>query len=299
MLLLIYFIYTWRWLEKHTKNIYCRNQCLHVSKSLCFSVSVFIQHSWSFCPYKEFPFLSENALQLRVWTKHTLHGVFSAPRCSTRLILGFEWKINSCTDNPITLRQFKSISIYTGFWKPLCEHSWPKKCGWRIYVILKVCVCVWGGGGVPRVICPWYTLTGHLIRFIFASTGLAPFCLQNCLNYFLDSTRCWKHSSEMLVYIDTIASHSCCRFVGCTSMMQITRSTTSQMCSIGLRSSDCGGHLSKVNSLSCSRNQSVMIWALWHYPAGSSHQKMVHCCQTWSATIGCGLWRLNDAQFIL
>ncbi len=33
-----------------------------------------------------------------------------------------------------------------------------------------------------------------------------------------------------------IASRSCCRFVGCTSMMRISRSTTSQRCSIGLRS---------------------------------------------------------------
>ncbi len=31
-----------------------------------------------------------------------------------------------------------------------------------------------------------------------------------------------------------------------------------------LRSGNCGGHLSKVNSLSCSRNQSEMIWALWY-----------------------------------
>ncbi len=60
-----------------------------------------------------------------------------------------------------------------------------------------------------------------------------------------------------------IASRSCYRFVGCTFMMWISRSTTSQRCSIGLRSGDCGGHLSKVNSLSCSWNQSEMIWALW------------------------------------
>ncbi len=80
----------------------------------------------------------------------------------------------------------------------------------------------------------------------------------------IDSTRCWKHSSEILVHIDMIASCSCCRFVGFTSMMRISRSTTSQRCSIGLRSGDCGGHFSKVNSLSCSRNQSEMIWALWH-----------------------------------
>ncbi len=80
----------------------------------------------------------------------------------------------------------------------------------------------------------------------------------------IDSTRCWKHSSEILVHIDMIASHSCCRFLGCTSMMRISRSTTSQRCSIGLRSGDCEGNLSKVNSLSCSRNQSELIWALWH-----------------------------------
>ncbi|MED6249540.1 hypothetical protein ATANTOWER_015817 [Ataeniobius toweri] len=43
-----------------------------------------------------------------------------------------------------------------------------------------------------------------------------------------------------------IASHRCCRFVGCTSMMQISRSTTSQMYSIGLSSGYCGGHLSTV-----------------------------------------------------
>lgn len=36
------------------------------------------------------------------------------------------------------------------------------------------------------------------------------------------STRCWKQSSENLVHIIIIASHCCCRFVGCTSMMWIT-----------------------------------------------------------------------------
>ncbi len=75
---------------------------------------------------------------------------------------------------------------------------------------------------------------------------------------------CLTHSPAAVGRIDMIASRSCCRFVVCTSMMRISRSTASQRCSIGLRSGDCGGHLSKVNSLSCSRNQSEMIWALWH-----------------------------------
>ncbi len=92
-----------------------------------------------------------------------------------------------------------------------------------------------------------------------------PFAFRTAFNFCgIDSTRCWKYSSEILVHIYMIASHSCCRFVGCTSMMWNSRSTTSQRCSVGLRSGDCGGHLSKVNSLSCSRNQSEMIWALWH-----------------------------------
>ncbi len=109
-----------------------------------------------------------------------------------------------------------------------------------------------------------HTLTGHFIRYTLLVSGWTPFCLQNLIIRGIDSTRCWKHSSEILVHIDMIASRSCCRFVGCTSMMWISRSTTSQRCSIGLRSGDCGGHLSKVNSFSCSRNQSEMIWALWH-----------------------------------
>ncbi len=110
-----------------------------------------------------------------------------------------------------------------------------------------------------------HSLTGQFIRFALLVPGWTPFWLLNCINFHgIDSTRCWKHCSEILIHIDLIASRSCCRFVGCTSMMWISRSTTSQRCSIGLRSGDCGGHLSKVNSLSCSRNQSEMIWALWH-----------------------------------
>jgi len=43
-----------------------------------------------------------------------------------------------------------------------------------------------------------------------------------------------------------------------------------------LRSGDCGGHFSTVNSLSCSRNQFEMIRALWHGSLSCwiSHQRM-------------------------
>ncbi len=110
-----------------------------------------------------------------------------------------------------------------------------------------------------------HTHTGDFIRYTLLVPGWTPFAFRTALILRdIDSTRCWKHSSEILVHIDMIASRSCCRFDGCTSMMWISRSTTSQRWSIGLRSGDWGGHLSKVNSLSCSRNQSEMIWALWH-----------------------------------
>ncbi len=114
--------------------------------------------------------------------------------------------------------------------------------------------------------------------------GWTPFVFRTALILRgIDSTRCWKHCSEMLVHIVMIASHSCCRFVVCTSMMWISRSTTSQRCSIGLRSGDCGGHLSKVNSLSCSRNQSEMIWALWHGALLLKSVELLLCSsvQTW------------------
>ncbi len=43
-----------------------------------------------------------------------------------------------------------------------------------------------------------------------------------------------------------------------TNLQQL-RDAIMSMCSIGLRYGECGSHLSKVNSLSCSRNQSEMI----------------------------------------
>ncbi len=97
--------------------------------------------------------------------------------------------------------------------------------------------------------------------------------------------------SNAMPYLWGTQERSCWRFVGCTSMMRISRSTTSQSCSIGLRSGDCGGHLSKVNSLSCSRNQSEMIWALrhgalscWKYLSEDGYTVVIKGW-TWSATI--------------
>ncbi len=133
--------------------------------------------------------------------------------------------------------------------------------GWRAGAgtdqpVTRKCRC---SASVSRATLMRYRDARHNI-YIYTLTG-PPFAFSTALILGgIDSTRCWKHSSEILVHIDMIASRGCC----CTSMMKISRSTTSQRCSIGLTSGDCGGHFSKVNSMLCSRNQSEMIWALWH-----------------------------------
>ncbi len=60
-----------------------------------------------------------------------------------------------------------------------------------------------------------YTLTGHFIRYTLLVPGLTHFAFRTALSLRgIDSTRFWKHSSEILVHINMIASRSCCRFVG-------------------------------------------------------------------------------------
>uniref|UniRef100_A0AAY5EPZ8 TOG domain-containing protein n=1 Tax=Electrophorus electricus TaxID=8005 RepID=A0AAY5EPZ8_ELEEL len=49
-----------------------------------------------------------------------------------------------------------------------------------------------------------------------------PFCFQTSFLFFI----AWKHSSEILVHIDMIVSHSCYSFLTCTSMMRISCSST-------------------------------------------------------------------------
>lgn len=67
------------------------------------------------------------------------------------------------------------------------------------------------------------------------------------------------NSSEVLVHVDVLASHSCCSFVSFSYMMWISYYTTAQRGSAGLRSGDCGGHSSTLILSSCSRNQLEMV----------------------------------------
>ena len=102
--------------------------------------------------------------------------------------------------------------------------------------------------------------------------GRAPLCSQNSLNY-LWHEWCWKHDFEIAFHVDMIASRNFCRFVSCTFMLRISRSTTSQRCSIGFRSGDWEGHWRTLNLLSCSWNslRRLLLCDMVHYHAGSSH----------------------------
>lgn len=97
-------------------------------------------------------------------------------------------------------------------------------------------------------------MADHFIRYILQVPVETALILCS-----IDSIQCWKHCSQILVYIDATASHSCSKFVSGMSVMRISSSTTTQMCSYGLRSGDREGHFSTVNSLSPLRNLFEMI----------------------------------------
>ncbi len=108
-------------------------------------------------------------------------------------------------------------------------------------------------------------LTGHFIRYTLLVPGWTPFCLQNCLN------SSWHRFNKVL--------KTFLRDFGPYWHDSITQ--LQQICWLHIHDAKLPfhhipkvlywieiwwlwGHLSKVNSLSCSRNQSEMIWALWH-----------------------------------
>jgi len=82
------------------------------------------------------------------------------------------------------------------------------------------------------------------------------------------------------------ASRRCCRFVGCIFMMRISRSSTSHWYSIGLRSDDCGGHLSLTR---CHFSQKVwedFSFVTWHVILQEvAIRRWVIKGWTWSETI--------------
>lgn len=61
-----------------------------------------------------------------------------------------------------------------------------------------------------------FMLARHFITYPLPVPNWTPFTFRTALMLReTDSKTCWKFSSEILVHIDTIASHSQCRFVSC------------------------------------------------------------------------------------
>ncbi len=169
---------------------------------------------------------------------------------------------------------------------------------WQIVFSSLIYIYIQCQYSVPQIIFyRIYTLTGHFIRYTLFVPGWTPFCLQNCLNsswhrfnkmletFLRDFGPYWHDSITQLLQI-------CCR-----SMIRISRSTTSQSCFIGLRSCDCRGHLSKVNSLSCSRNMkddlSFVAWCIILLEVAI--RRWVHCSHKGmdmvsnNTQVGCGI----------
>lgn len=84
----------------------------------------------------------------------------------------------------------------------------------------------------------------------------------------VDSTRYWKHFSEILVHVDIIAWFVCQTVVADLSTVHLRSNSPvpTPRYSVGLRSFDCGGQLSTVNS-------SLRCFEL--FSAGGSHEKTV------------------------
>lgn len=106
----------------------------------------------------------------------------------------------------------------------------------------------------------WKSMYRHVHYLVGLPCDLTTALILNAINY----VRCWKHSSESLVYVGMITLCSRCRFVHCMSMMPISCSALSQKCSIGSGCSVCGRCSCTENSVSCSRNQFNVVWRLWH-----------------------------------
>ncbi len=149
--------------------------------------------------------------------------------------------------------------------------------------------------GVTKYI---YTLTANFIRYTLLVPGWTPFCLQNCLN------SSWHRFNKVM---ETFLRDFCMYWQDIiTQLLQICRLHIYDVnlpfhhipkLLYWLRSGDCGGYLSKVNSLSCSRNQSEMIWALWYCAISCWKyiRRWVHCSHKGmdmvsnNTQVGCGV----------
>lgn len=128
--------------------------------------------------------------------------------------------------------KFINLTYLTLFWKSHCLRVSSPLCLWRTpspqnrkkncgcvflnYFILNVFICLSLSHskefmGTHR---PLYQVQ------VLGWTHIYTHCSQQCLFCCgANSARCWTRSSESLYHIDRIVSHSCCRFIGCTSII--------------------------------------------------------------------------------
>lgn len=99
-----------------------------------------------------------------------------------------------------------------------------------------------------------------------------PFCFITALIvHGINSTRCWRHSSEILVHIGIIVSRNCCKCVSCTSMMPPHP-----------KRALLDWYLVTVEALwvqwtHCYAQETSLRWLKLCDMVQSSHQKIVHC----------------------
>ncbi len=168
-----------------------------------------------------------------------------------------------------------------------------------------------------------YTLTGHFIRYTLLVPGWTSFCLQHCLNSswhrfnkVFVACSCGSVVEHCIMSANVVGSiprehtywqYKCIAWMHCKSLwikasakcinVNVFETFLRDFGSLLDWDLVTGGHLSKVNSLSCSRNQYEIIWALWHvhYPAGSSIRRCVHCSHKGmdmvsnNTQVGCGV----------
>lgn len=153
----------------------------------------------------------------------------------------------------------QSWCLHSGFKMSSCHHCIHIRLrvqSQKLLIYPKVDLPIWFGVLLHHSKNSFIYLSRHLTKkeMLYTGTvgvhllvlGWTPFRLQNNLNYSCHRFNKW---------LETLLreSHTCSRFVG----------STSQRCSIGLRSGDHARHFITVK-LSCSSNQFEMTWALWH-----------------------------------
>ncbi len=96
----------------------CENSCFHTEIAVHLSI---LGISWC-------DFLRESALQRPGWMKHTAFNECLALR-DVHLALFWVRIKHQVMHRLSCLFKCNSIFIHSGSWKPLCEHTCPKKCG--------------------------------------------------------------------------------------------------------------------------------------------------------------------------